>query len=128
MKTIVYYDCLKYIVPNAPLVLIPYTRRDAIKSPTTICHHPQNIILCICTRPPQLYAQATSFLGYPVLSHDNTDKIGSWSDNSINAWNLGIPMEHDQDFNMYSKHTRSEIIIKTLFFKHKYLTSPIVVT
>ena len=35
-------------------------------------------------------------------------------------------MEQHQDFNMYSKHTRAKIIVDTLFFKHKYLTSPIV--
>ena len=67
-----------------------------------------------------------SLLGCPVLTHENPDKRGSWEDHSINAWNLGTPMEHHQAFKVYSKHTRSEIIVDTLFFKHKYLTSPIV--
>ena len=35
-------------------------------------------------------------------------------------------MEHHRDFIVYSKHTRAEIISDTLFFKHKYLISPIV--
>ena len=35
-------------------------------------------------------------------------------------------MEHHQDFNVYIKHTRAEIIVNVLFFKHKYPTHPIV--
>ena len=35
-------------------------------------------------------------------------------------------MEHHRSFNVYSKHTWSERIVDTLFFKHEYLTSPIV--
>ena len=35
-------------------------------------------------------------------------------------------MEHHWEFNVYSKHARAEILVDTLFFKHKYLTSPIV--
>ena len=34
-------------------------------------------------------------------------------------------MEHHRVFNVYSKHTRSEIIFDLLFFKNKYFTSPI---
>ena len=35
-------------------------------------------------------------------------------------------MEHHRAFNVYSKHKRSERIVDTLLFKHKYPTSPIV--
>ena len=35
-------------------------------------------------------------------------------------------MEHHRAFNVYSKHTRSEGIFDTLFFKQNYLISPIV--
>ena len=35
-------------------------------------------------------------------------------------------MEHHWAFNVYSKHTRAEIIVGTLFYKQNYLTSPIV--
>ena len=65
-------------------------------------------------------------LGFPLLAHENPDKRGSWADHAINACNLGTSMEHHRYFNMYSKHTRAEIIVDTLLFKHKYLTSPIV--
>ena len=34
-------------------------------------------------------------------------------------------MEHHGYFNVYSKHIRAERIVDMLFFKHKYLTSPI---
>ena len=65
-------------------------------------------------------------LGFPILAHENPYKRGSWSDHAINAWNLGTSMENHRYFNVYSKHTISERIFDTLFFKHKYLTSPIV--
>ena len=63
---------------------------------------------------------------FPVLAHENPDKRGSWADHAINACNLGTSMEHHRSFNVYSKHTRSERIVDTLLFKHKYPTSPIV--
>ena len=44
---------------------------------------------------------------------------------AINTWNLDTSMEHHQDFNVYSKQTGAEIIVNMIFFKHKYLTSPI---
>ena len=65
-------------------------------------------------------------LGCPVLAHKNLEKIGSWADDTINAWNLGTSMEHHRDLNVYSKHTRYERIVDALFFKHKHLISPIV--
>ena len=36
-------------------------------------------------------------------------------------------MEHHREFSVYSKHTRADRIVDTLFSKHKYLTSPIVI-
>ena len=65
-------------------------------------------------------------LGFPVLAQKNPDKRGRWADHAINGCNLGTSMGHHQDLNVYIKHTRSEIIVDTLFLKHKYLTSPIV--
>ena len=65
-------------------------------------------------------------LGCPILAHENPDKRGNWADHAIYAWNLGTSMEHNRALNVYRKHTRAEIIVDTLFFKHKYLTSPIV--
>ena len=53
-------------------------------------------------------------------------KKGGWSDHAISAWNLGISMEHHRSLNVYRKDKRAERIVNTLFFKHKYLTSPIV--
>ena len=35
-------------------------------------------------------------------------------------------MEHHRDFSVYSKNTRTERIVDTLSFNHKYLTSPVV--
>ena len=65
-------------------------------------------------------------LGCPVLAHGNPDKRGSWADHAINAWNLGTSIEQHRDLNVYIKHTRAEIIVNVLFFKHKDITSPIV--
>ena len=65
-------------------------------------------------------------LGCPVLAHEKPDKRRSWADHKINAWNLGKSMKHHRALNMYSKHTRAEGIVNTLFLKHKYLTSPMV--
>ena len=65
-------------------------------------------------------------LGCLVLAHENPYKRVSWSDHKIKAWNVGTSMEHHRAFNLNSKHTRSERIVNTLFFKHKYITSPIV--
>ena len=65
-------------------------------------------------------------LGCPILAHENPYKRGNWADHAINAWNLGTSMEHHRALNVYSKHTAAEIIVDTLLFKHKYLTSPIV--
>ena len=63
-------------------------------------------------------------LGCPVLAHKKPDKRGTWSDHAINAWNLGTSMEHHRCFKIYSKTTRAERIADTVFFKHKYLTTP----
>ena len=65
-------------------------------------------------------------LGCPVLAHENPYKRGSWADHAINAWNLSTSMEQHRYLNVYIKHTRYERIFDMLFFKHKYLTSPIV--
>ena len=35
-------------------------------------------------------------------------------------------MEHHRSFKVYSKQTRTKRIVDTLFFKHNYITSPIV--
>ena len=35
-------------------------------------------------------------------------------------------MEHHRCFNMYNKDTRSERVTGTIFFKHKYLTDPVI--
>ncbi|KAL7526429.1 hypothetical protein ACHAXR_001484, partial [Thalassiosira sp. AJA248-18] len=74
--------------------------------------------------PHNFMKQPLAPLGCPVLAHEKPDKRGTWSDHAINAWNIGTSMEHHRCFKIYNKTTRAERIADTLFFKHKYLTSP----
>ena len=76
--------------------------------------------------PHSFIHKSLSPLGCPVLAHEKPYKKGDWSDHAISAWNLGISMEHHRSLNVYRKDKRAERIVNTLFFKHKYITSPIV--
>ena len=63
-------------------------------------------------------------LGCPVQAHQKPGNRGTWSEHSVDAWNLGTSMEHHWCFKIYNKNLRAESIADTLYFKHKYLTSP----
>ena len=63
-------------------------------------------------------------LGYPVQVHEKPGKRGTWAEHSVDAWNLGTLLEHHRYFIVYSKFTRSTRIANTVYFQHKYLTSP----
>ena len=65
-------------------------------------------------------------LGMPALIHDKPGNRASWQEHASEGWNLGPSLEHHRCFNLYNKATRSERISGTVFFKHKFLTSPII--
>ena len=65
-------------------------------------------------------------LGIPALIHDKPDNRASWQEHASEGWNLGPSLEHHRCFNLYNKETRAERISGTVFFKHKFLTSPII--
>ena len=54
-------------LPNAPLLTIDSKSRYAIKSPTKICHHTQDISLCTCPWPQNFYEKATIPFGTPCI-------------------------------------------------------------
>lgn len=65
-------------------------------------------------------------LGCLVQAHEKPGNRGTWAEHSIDAWNLGTSLEHHRAFIVYSKQTRATQIADTLYFKHKYLTTPAV--
>ena len=74
--------------------------------------------------PHNFMKRSLAPLGCPVQVHVKPDKIGSWSEHSIDAWNLGPSKENHRFFHTYNKHTRAERIADQLFFNHHYLTKP----
>ena len=65
-------------------------------------------------------------LGCPILTHDKPGNRGSWAEHASDGWHLGTSMEHHRCFNVWVKATRAERVTGTIFFKHKYLTDPII--
>ncbi len=99
------------------------TGGNATKPPSKFDHHAKCISMGPHQRIPQFNEKNLAPIGCPVQAHKKPGNRKTWSDHTIEAWNLGTLMKHHRCFLVYSKATRAERITDTQFFKHKYLTS-----
>ena len=65
-------------------------------------------------------------LGCAVEIHESTNRRKSWDPHSLSGWYIGTSTEHYRCHRIFCKKTRSERISDTVFFRHRYLTQPIV--
>ena len=63
-------------------------------------------------------------VGSAVQMHESRDNRGTWAEQSIDGWYLGTSLKHYQCHIIHVKKTKSEQILDTVFFKHKYITQP----
>ena len=65
-------------------------------------------------------------LGCAVQVHEKPNKCKSWDPHSSDGWYIGTSDEHYRCFRIYKKETKTEIISDTVYFRHKYITTPTV--
>ena len=65
-------------------------------------------------------------LGCAVQLYKSNARRGTWAEHATDGWYIGISTEHYRCHRIYVKHTRSEQISDTVFFKHKHITQPTV--
>jgi hypothetical protein len=63
-------------------------------------------------------------MGCAVQIHERNERRGTWAANSVDGWYLRMSPEHYQCLVIYVKHTRSERVSDTVYFKHKHITQP----
>jgi hypothetical protein len=63
-------------------------------------------------------------MGCAVQIHKRSERQGTWAANSVDGWYLRTCPEHYQCHVIYVKHTRSEKVSDTVYFKHKHITQP----
>ena len=59
-----------------------------------------------------------------ILSHQ-WDVPFSWDPHSVDGWYLGPAWEHYQNHTVWVQSTRAERISDNVWFKHKYITNPL---
>jgi hypothetical protein len=64
--------------------------------------------------------------GCAVEIHKSSEQQGTWAANTIDGWYLRTSSEHYRWHQIYVKKMKSERISDTVFFKHRYVTQPIV--
>ena len=64
-------------------------------------------------------------LGMQALVHDKPNRRKSFAPHCSKGWVLGTSHEHYRCWKIWAKNTRTTRISATMFFKHKYITSPI---
>ena len=63
-------------------------------------------------------------MGCAVLVHEKPGKRGSWDPHAVDGWYVGTSPEHYRCHKVWIKKTGAERVSDTVFFKHRYLTSP----
>jgi hypothetical protein len=65
-------------------------------------------------------------LGCAIQAHVIPEDCHTWDTQSNMGFSLGTSMEHHRCFRVYITQTRATRISDTVFFKHQYITNPIV--
>ncbi len=65
-------------------------------------------------------------LGCAVQMYEAPTKQRTWAENSIDGWYIQTSPKHYRCHVIYKKNTKSMRISDTVWFKHKYITQPIV--
>ena len=76
--------------------------------------------------PLDYNAMLLALLGYAVQLHKATIKWKTWSGHSFDEWYLGTSKQYHREHTIYINKTKSVQNCNTVFFKHKYITHPIV--
>jgi hypothetical protein len=63
-------------------------------------------------------------LGCAVEIHESPNRCKTWDPRTISGWYLGTSKEHYRCHKIFCKRTRSERILDTVWFKHRYITQP----
>eukprot|EP00804_Cyclotella_cryptica_P005168 CCRYP_014220-RA/>CCRYP_014220-RA protein AED:0.34 eAED:0.40 QI:0/0/0/1/1/1/2/0/380 len=63
-------------------------------------------------------------LGMEAFVHDKPNRCKTYAQHSSKGWVIGASTEHCRCWKIWSTATRTICIAATVFFKHKYLTSP----
>ncbi len=67
-----------------------------------------------------------ALLGCAIQAHVKPDDRRTWNTPSDAGFSLGTSMQHHQCFWVYIAKTRATRISDTVFFKHQYITNPMV--
>jgi hypothetical protein len=65
-------------------------------------------------------------LGCAVEMHESTNRQKTWDPHSLSGWYLRTSTEHYRCHKIFSKKTHSERISDKVFFRHQYITQPMV--
>ena len=65
-------------------------------------------------------------IGCAVQVHVKPGNRQMWDTHTEAGYNLGTSMEHHQCFKIYVTKTRATRVSDTVFFKHQYITNPVV--
>jgi hypothetical protein len=65
-------------------------------------------------------------IGCAVQIHVKPKNRWTWDTHTKAGFNLGLSMEHHQCFKIYVPKTRATRVSDTVFFKHQYITNPMV--
>ncbi len=63
-------------------------------------------------------------MGCAVQIYERSERRGTWAANSVDGWYLRTSPEHYQCHVIYVKHTKSERVSDTVYFKHKHIMQP----
>jgi hypothetical protein len=65
-------------------------------------------------------------IGCAVQVHMKPGNRRTWDTHTEAGYNLGTSMEHHRCFKIYVSKTRATRVSDTVFFKHQYITNPVV--
>jgi hypothetical protein len=65
-------------------------------------------------------------IGCAVQVHVKPGNRRTWDTHTEAGYNLGTSMEHHRCFKIYVTKTRATRVSGTVFFKHQYITNPVV--
>jgi hypothetical protein len=65
-------------------------------------------------------------IGCAVQVHVKRKNRWTWDTHTKAGFNLGTSMEHHQCFKVYVAKTRATRVSNTVFFKHQYITNPMI--
>ena len=67
-------------------------------------------------------------MGCAVQLHKSSERQGTWAENTTNGWYIQTSPEHYCCHKIHVKKTNSERVSDTVFFKHKYITQPTLIS